>query len=61
MDIKYNFITDLHNNDIVNVKYINADNQTAVILTKALPKHSFNKLSEKLGVKMIILNKQVDC
>lgn len=44
VDIKYNFIRDLQESNIINVVYVNTKNQIADILTKALPFEQFDKL-----------------
>jgi hypothetical protein len=53
IDIKYHFIRDhIQTGDVI-LEYLRTDDMTADILTKALPKASFNHLRAKLGIKSI--------
>lgn len=49
IDIKYNFIRDLKENNIIDVIYLNTKKQIADILTKSLPYEQFSKLRISLG------------
>ena len=50
IDIKYNFIKDLVEEGIMNVKYISTEGQIAHIMTKGLPKERFEKLRKEMGM-----------
>ncbi|XP_071653225.1 uncharacterized protein [Temnothorax longispinosus] len=50
IDIKYNFIRDLKENNVIDVIYLSTKEQIADILTKALPYEQFNKLRMNLGL-----------
>jgi hypothetical protein len=50
VDIKYNFIRDLKENNVIDVIYLNTKKQIADIMTKALPYEQFNKLRICLGL-----------
>lgn len=53
VDVKYNFVRDLHNNKIINVRYINTKEQKADILTKGLTTQAFDYLRHLLGVRKL--------
>ena len=50
IDIKYNFIRDLYNNQELDVKFIPTSEQKADILTEGLAAVQFQKLCSSLGV-----------
>jgi hypothetical protein len=51
LDVKYHFVRDLAMSKIIDVKYIPSNEQRADILTKGLPRTSFEKLKLLFGVK----------
>lgn len=51
VDIKYNFVRDLHEKKLIKVVYINTKNQLADILTKSIPKIQFVKLRASIGIQ----------
>jgi hypothetical protein len=51
LDVKYHFVRDLAMSKIIDVKYIPSNEQRADILTKGLPRTSFEKLRLLIGVK----------
>lgn len=51
IDVKYQFIRDLHEKGTINVKYVESEEQVADILTKALAKPRFVYLKERLGLR----------
>jgi len=50
IDIKYNFIRDLKESNIIDIIYINTKGQLADIMTKALPYEQFKRLRTSLGL-----------
>lgn len=52
IDVKYNFIRELVQKNVISVRYISTTNQKADILTKALSKVTFIKLRERLKLKL---------
>ena len=50
VDIKYNFGKDLYKNGEIDVEYIDTENQTADILTKALSKNKFIWFRENMAL-----------
>lgn len=51
IDIKYNFVSECMNNNILKILYISTDMQLADLLTKGLKYASFVKFRNNLGVK----------
>lgn len=50
IDVKYHFIRDLYDKGEIDVQYIKSEEQTADVLTKALPKPRLEYLRFKLGL-----------
>lgn len=50
VDIKYNFVKDLHNKDVIFVDYIESSRQKADIMTKGLSGEVFENLKVELGM-----------
>ncbi|KZR95652.1 Copia protein (Gag-int-pol protein), partial [Daphnia magna] len=50
IDVKYHFIRDLQENQIINATYINTENQLADLLTKGLDGPRFRKLRQEIGI-----------
>lgn len=50
MNVKYNFVRDLAKNKIINVQYVNSENQCADIFTKALSGEKFQNFVFALGL-----------
>lgn len=63
IDIKYYFVRDLYEKGEINVEYVNTDEQTADVFTKALAKPRFLYLRSKLGLVKLseIKDKLVQC
>ena len=53
IDIKYNFVREKYRDKFYKLKYIYTKKQQADILTKALPKESFERLRKDIGVVRI--------
>jgi hypothetical protein len=54
IDIRYHFVKDLVNTNIMNLKYIPTEHQIADAFTKPLPRDRFQKLRNfALGITMI--------
>lgn len=51
IDIKYNFIRDVVNNDMLKIEYIPTNDMIADVLTKNLNKIKHCNFVEKLGLK----------
>lgn len=51
IDVKYNFVRELHISQKIEVKYIHTTDQLADILTKGLLKASFQNLRMRLGLE----------
>lgn len=51
VDIKYNFVRDLHEKRLIIIEYLNTKDQVADILTKAIPVGQFIKLRGALGIR----------
>lgn len=51
VDIKFNFIRELVQEEKISVKYIPTDQQLADIMTKGLPSAAFARLRDELGLK----------
>lgn len=51
VDVKYNFVRDLHEKKKINVVYANSKNQLADILTKPVPKVQFVKLRTEMRIQ----------
>lgn len=52
IDVKYNFVKDLHKEKIISVNYIPSTEQIADIMTKGLPLESFSRHRESLGMSV---------
>ena len=50
IDVKYHFIKDLVNKNIINIKFVSSCDQVADVLTKANPKSSFEKICNDLNL-----------
>lgn len=50
IDIKYHFVRELQEAGTISTQYVQADEQVADILTKALPGPSFQRMRGKLGM-----------
>jgi hypothetical protein len=55
IDVKYNFIRDLHQNIVLSVKYVASRGQKADIVTKSLNGDRFIKLRSSLGFRYTYL------
>lgn len=53
IDIRYHFVRERVQDGASTLKYIGTDEMVADILTKPLPKHHFEKLVTKLGMKTV--------
>lgn len=53
IDIRYHFVRERVQDGAITLKYIGTDEMVADILTKPLPKHRFEKLVTKLGMKTV--------
>ena len=53
IDIRYHFVRKRVQDGAIALKYIGTHEMIAVILTKPLPKHRFEKLVTKLGMKTV--------
>ena len=50
IDVKFNFLRDLITKGVIEVKYISTNEQLADVMTKGLPKKTFEYLREKLNL-----------
>ena len=50
IDVKFHFIRDLQENQVINSTYINTENQLADLLTKGLDGPHFRKLRQEIGI-----------
>ncbi len=53
IDISFHFIREQVSRNVVSVKYCRKENMLADVMTKALPRVSFQKFRDMLGVKDI--------
>jgi hypothetical protein len=53
IDVKFHFIRDLQENQLINATYINTENQLADLLTKGLDGPRFRKLRQEIGVHTV--------
>lgn len=51
IDVRYHFVKDLANNDVVKINYLETENMPADILTKCLPAIKHYYLLKKLGIE----------
>lgn len=56
VDIKYNFVKELHQNKTITVEYLCSNDQVADIMTKGLETLSFMRHRENLGMSALNLN-----